>query len=323
MLRQQVWANSLKSRTRRSRLPGSLKLLMWLFLIGLVGGIIYVRQPRTLVPSSRSPAQSIWSYLPIHNNAPTASPIPSVVPISFDLPVLMYHYIRISPDPETDRLGFNLSVTPENFRTQMEYLKKTGYTTVTPDEVYQALKTNAKLPSKSVLLTFDDGYADFYSTAYPVLKNLNLRATLFIVSGFVGNPDGRYVTWSQIKTMDQSGLITIGAHTVHHVNLTTSHTARDEVVISKQTIERQLGHAITVFAYPSGDYNDAVARLVETAGFNLAFTTQPGTTMIASQRFFLPRVRISGTLRELDFPGRLVPILSKRTTTVPSPALSK
>lgn len=226
--------------------------------------------------------------------------------IRVNLPVLMYHYVRPAPDPRIDPIGFGLSVSPQNFSEQMAYLVKNGYTAVTPADVLAALQNKNKLPQKSVLLTFDDGYEDFYQTVYPVLRSDHLRATLFVVTGFVGEPDGRYVTWDQIKAMSDSGIVTIGAHTQTHVDLTKARDAQAQIEGSRQILESRTGQPLIAFAYPSGREDTQVVRLVQQAGFELAFTTQPGRTLLLSHQFVLPRVRISGSMNLSEFIDQLV-----------------
>lgn len=235
---------------------------------------------------------------------------PETKPVEFslDLPVLTYHYIRVPPNPEEDKLGYNLSTSPQNFQKQMDYLKEREYHTLSPNELYQALKDKKTLPQKSVLLTFDDGYRDFYKNAFPVLKELNLKATVFVVTGFVGDKAGRYLTWNQIKEMDKSGLITFGSHTEHHVDLTRETKAQQELAKSKEILEKNLGKEVMIFAYPGGKFDTQSVKLVSKSGYNLAFTTQIGTKMSFEDRFALPRVRISGGLSLKSFPEKLLPI---------------
>lgn len=211
------------------------------------------------------------------------------------LPVLMYHYVRTVTDPR-DRLGYNLSVTPQDFERQMRYLAEHGFTTVTPDDLTAAFLGRRTLPEKSLLLTFDDGYADFYEQAFPIFKKYNLKATLFVVTSFVGDAGHRYVTWEQIREMDRSGLVTIASHTLTHADVTKSKKASVEIAESKKILEDFVGHPVTVFAYPYGASNNAAAVLVQRAGYTLAFTTQGGTTLSYQKRLTLPRVRISGGL---------------------------
>lgn len=175
-----------------------------------------------------------------------------------NLPVLMYHYIRTVSDRQTDPVGFNLSVTQPDFTAQVNYLVTHGYSAITPTDLSEALHDGRSLPAKSVLLTFDDGYEDFYGVAFPILRRYNLKATLFVVTNFISRRDGRYITWEQLRELDNSGLITIGAHTRYHSDLTQVSSARAELEIrgSRDALEKFLGHPVTAFAYPGGRLNE-------------------------------------------------------------------
>lgn len=225
--------------------------------------------------------------------APITTATPTVEPIA-RVPVLMYHYIRVVENPQEDRLGYGLSVTPTDFATQMQYLTDNDYTTITPDDLLLAMQQKKKLPKKPIVLTFDDGYADFYTEAYPVLNKYNLKATAYIVSGFLDDKQGRYLTTDQVKELDNSGLITIGGHTVHHANTAVSVNAKTEIEKGKTDLEKIIGHEVTSFAYPGGTFNNTAVALVEDAGFDIAFTTQEGLEHLDVNRFISPRVRISG-----------------------------
>lgn len=272
------------------------------FLVGFWGYFYFKSDIDNLIQKS-------IQVLPFPSSQKTDLSLPNILPVEFqlDLPTLTYHYIRVVENPEVDKLGFALSVTPENFKKQMQYLVDHDYQTISPDDLYNALKEGKNLPPKSVLLTFDDGYRDFYQNAFPVLKKHNLKATVFVVTNFVGDKDKRYLTWEQIKEMDKSDLVMIGSHSQNHANLIKSSKATQEISQSKAIIEKQLGHEISTFAYPGGQFNAKVANLVSKATYQLAFTTQIGTKMSFEERFQLPRVRISGGLPIGKFPEKLLP----------------
>jgi peptidoglycan/xylan/chitin deacetylase (PgdA/CDA1 family) len=208
------------------------------------------------------------------------------------VPILMYHYIRDNPDA-SDRLGFDLSVTPADFAHQMDWLAANGYHPVDFDDLRGYLLSGGGLPDRPVVLTFDDGYRDMYTAAYPVLRAHGFKAVAYVVSGFVNSPVS--VTTEQVLEMDANG-IQIGAHTVSHADLTRLSGANlwHEVYDSKAALEALLGHRVLDFCYPAGRFNDAVVRAVEAAGFATATTTQPGLLHSAADRFLWPRVRISG-----------------------------
>ncbi|MBI3495560.1 polysaccharide deacetylase family protein [Candidatus Berkelbacteria bacterium] len=276
--------------------------------------LVYAKNIATIATSSPTSRQQ--SGVPVRpfpdirspkRAAATTIPIANPQEFTIDVPVLTYHYIRVV-NQDQDPLGFSLSVAPDDFRQEMAYLVAHGYHTITPDDLYLSLKSRQHLPAKSVLLTFDDGYEDFYTTVFPILKELNLKATLFVVPGFVGEADGRYVSWPQVVAIDNSGLVTIASHTIHHVDVTRSHLADQEITLSKQMLEKKIGHEVTTFAYPYGMANEITAHFVEQAGYHLGFTTVLGTKMRLSNRVRLPRVRVAGGLSITQFPVKLVPI---------------
>jgi peptidoglycan/xylan/chitin deacetylase (PgdA/CDA1 family) len=208
------------------------------------------------------------------------------------VPILMYHYIRVNPDSR-DRMGFNLSVTPADFAAQMDWLARSGFHTITTEDLHSYLTGARGLPSKPVILTFDDGYADFYTTALPLLRSHGFNADTYVVSGFVGKPG--YMTSAQIREADRSG-IEIGAHTVNHADLvrTSISGVRAEVGDSKRFLEALLGHPVVSFCYPSGKFSAAVASEVAAAGFHTATTTRFGYTHSLADQLVWTRVRVSG-----------------------------
>ena len=123
--------------------------------------------------------------------------------IAVRVPVLMYHHIRpLRPSfTAKDRL---YTVTPEAFRAQMEALHQAGYVTITPRDLQAALEGRMLLPEKSVLLTFDDGYREHFTRVFPILKELGLKATYFIISQADTSP--AHMTQAMIKEVDASGL---------------------------------------------------------------------------------------------------------------------
>ncbi len=218
-------------------------------------------------------------------------PVVSPGELSVTVPTLMYHYVRpITPEMTTSSRW--LSVSPEHFRAQMEELVRLGYHTITPDDLADAVTGQKILPTKPVLITFDDGYRDQYTKAFPILKTHGLRATFFIISDYHLNP--LYLTNDQIRELDQSGLITIAAHTRHHVGLADrqSDKQKDEIGGSKQDLEQVVGHPITAFAYPYGNFNAAVKRLVAEAGFRTGFSTILGSIHTSSSLFEARRIRV-------------------------------
>jgi len=220
---------------------------------------------------------------------PLAKSLP--LPPAVRAPVLMYHYVRpITPNlTKTQRL---LSITPESFTAQMQEITALGYHTITPDDLYAALTGGKQLPDKPLIVTFDDGYVGQYQYAFPVLKQLGLKATFFVITDFHRDKSA-YMTDSMLLDMDASGLCTIASHTRHHAWLTNYRPAvqQDEIAGSKQELEKLLGHPVTAFAYPYGKFDASVEKLVAQAGYETAFSTRLGSVHTSSTLLELRRIR--------------------------------
>lgn len=212
---------------------------------------------------------------------------------SLRVPILMYHYIRVNPI-ETDTLGFSLSVTPNDFDSQMKYLADNGYTTLSVNDLINALNSKSALPTKPIIITFDDGYEDYYTDAFPILKKYNLKSEIYIISGFVGKSN--YMTWDMLTDIKNSGMVEIGSHTIDHPALTQQNIndVKKELTESKSTLEANLGIKITDFCYPYGNFNYSVEREVANAGYLNATTTQAGLLHFSGDNLIIPRVRVSG-----------------------------
>jgi peptidoglycan/xylan/chitin deacetylase (PgdA/CDA1 family) len=204
----------------------------------------------------------------------------------------MYHYIRTNP-LAGDRVGFNLSVTPADFARQMSYLQRIGAHSVSMGDVMDAVGGKASLPARSVVLTFDDGYADFATAAEPIMAWHGFRGTTYVCPGLLGKPN--YMTAAQVQRIASLGSV-IGAHTVHHVDLPkmSPGVAWAEIAGSRDQLRALTSQPVTDFAYPFGHFNSTAIAMVERAGFRNATTTMPGAVQSDLQRFLLPRVRVSG-----------------------------
>jgi len=201
------------------------------------------------------------------------------------VPVLMYHSIANLP-------GNNLGLSPEKFAQQMQYLHDAGFTSISLDTLYAVLQDKGKLPPKPVVITFDDGYPNSYSVAFPILKQHNLTATIFVVSAWV---DHGMLTWTQLKEMQAYG-ISIQSHTVNHLDLRTLSPAqqKQELAASKAEIENRLQSKVNFFCYPSGKYNIATLSLLKDLGYEMAVTTAYGKVKLGDNFLELKRVRING-----------------------------
>ena len=188
---------------------------------------------------------------------------------NLEIPILMYHHIRDFSDP-TDQIGINLSVSPARFASELDLIVSKGYTTIN----FKDLESGRALPSKPIILTFDDGYLNFFANAYPELAKRKMTAVSYIITGKVG---GDYMATSQIKDISEAG-IEIGSHTISHPDLSTATAAKahTEIFQSKVQLEAVINKPIISFCYPSGKFNNAAVEIVRQAGYHFAVTTVPG-----------------------------------------------
>ena len=200
--------------------------------------------------------------------------------------VLNYHKV--------DNLDISLAVLPADFAAQMKYLAENNFHTIDIETFYAGLSGETQLPENPVLITFDDGYKDNYTNALPILKQYGLKATVFVISDFVGRKD--YMTWDELREMRESG-VSIQSHTATHASLTdlTDEQLKKELTESKQKIESEIKDEVNFIAYPTGAYNLHIAGLVKSAGYKAAFTVKYGNVDGHSNFYAVERVPVFHT----------------------------
>jgi peptidoglycan/xylan/chitin deacetylase (PgdA/CDA1 family) len=219
------------------------------------------------------------------------------------VPILMYHEIA-----EPAETGSRLAVTPENFAAQLRYLRAAGFTAITAADLSARLAGDVgPLPDRPVVLTFDDGYADFHTRALPLLDSHGFTATLFVTTGWEQDAGlrsaapGRMLSRAQLAEAASAG-IEIAAHTRSHPQLDQlpAQRVRDELLTSKRWLEDEIGLAVPGLAYPFGYSSDQVRRLAQDAGYRYAHAVDNRTASPADDPFALPRltVRRATTLPE-------------------------
>jgi peptidoglycan/xylan/chitin deacetylase (PgdA/CDA1 family) len=236
---------------------------------------------------------------------------------TFQLPILMYHHVAPTGSSKFSRWR----VTPEAFAAQLQCLRDAGAYSVTLKQWHVARMTKTPLPGKPVLITFDDGYLDFATYAWPVLKRYGFSATVFIVAGFAGKTNRwdsifdygeelAILDWEQIRQLHSEG-VEFGSHTVNHYPLTSLSPAEviHEGTQSRTIMERELGIPITTFAYPYGDLDPLVQRLIGTCGYDVAVSCRPGYSNFQDPLLQLARIEISGTDSLPEFKNKLFPFL--------------
>ena len=187
---------------------------------------------------------------------------------SLRVPILVYHSIarHHAGQVAEERL---LEVSDSVFALQMHYMIDHGYHVIPLASLVDALERRDTVPKRSVVLTFDDGWANQYRNAFPILRQLRLTATFFVYTSPIG-VGSRFMTWDQLSDLQAAGM-TIGSHSWTHLTLTDAHKwVRDELVTSRDDIARHLGRAPEFFAYPSGAWDAQVVAAVRAAGYRAA-----------------------------------------------------
>jgi len=208
------------------------------------------------------------------------------------VPVLNYHKVLDGADTP-------LALGIKEFDAQMAYLHDKGFHAITPDQLVDYIAEGKALPVRPVLITFDDGYQDFYVNAYPILKKYGLTATVFLISDVIGRDPG-YLGWDEIIEMRQKGKgIVFGSHTLSHVALDAlpPEEIMAQLVKSREGLEWRLDVPVKYFAYPGGANNRQIEKLVQQAGYRAAFTVDLGRVQRSSDIYALERIPIYQTQR--------------------------
>ncbi len=218
----------------------------------------------------------------------------------------MYHHIEDQP-AGASRDAQQLTVSPQAFREQMAYLRDHGYHTIGFADLVDAFAGNTALPANPVIITFDDGWADIYQVAYPILRDHALAATFFISTNWIENLDGT-VSWAQIEEMAAGGM-EFGSHSVTHPYLTTAEPRllTLELTESKAALEDSVHAPVIALAYPFGLYDDAVIAAARAAGYRAACTIETGAEAKAGALMTLPRLWVYGWTDLEDFARLLEP----------------
>ena len=211
------------------------------------------------------------------------------------VPILMYHEIAHPTETRS-----RLAVSPENFAAQLGYLRSAGFTTLTAAELSARLATRAgPLPDRPIVLTFDDGYADFHRRAMPVLAQHGFTATLFVTTGWEQDAclrqsaPGRMLNRTQLAEVATAG-IELGGHTFSHPQLDQlpEQLVRHELCSSKRWLEDEIGLAVPGLAYPFGYSSALVRQVAREAGYRYAHAVDNRTTSADADLFQQPRLTI-------------------------------
>jgi peptidoglycan/xylan/chitin deacetylase (PgdA/CDA1 family) len=218
----------------------------------------------------------------------------------------MYHEIATRHDTSS-----RLAVSPDSFAAQLALLHVAGFTTLTVSGLASALAEDpARLPERAVLITFDDGFADFHREALPLLDKYGFTATVFVTTGWIadagsyaaGRSPGRMLSWSQIREAAKTG-VEIGAHSHQHPQLDqiSSDRLRDELTTSKVLLEDGLGMPVPALAYPFGYSNARVRRVARETGYAHACAVGNASVRPGGDSFALPRLTVRRSTRPATF----------------------
>lgn len=201
--------------------------------------------------------------------------------------IIMYHSIN-----PVGRKDTKLVVSVNSFQRQIHFLKKFHYNVISLENLGELISKEKRIPQKTVVITFDDGFKDNFTYAFPILKKYQLPATFFIIVSEVGLADR--LNWQEIRAMQGSGLVSIGSHTLSHPFLTrlNEERQRKEIFESKIILEERLGQPVKTFSYPNTNFNERIKQMVKQAGFKLAVTVLPEKKFSNDDLYALRRIPI-------------------------------
>jgi len=216
-----------------------------------------------------------------------------------DIPVLLYHSVS---DTATSLYQI-WSMLPALFERHMAYLQAQGYQPISVTKMANAILSGGNgLPEHPVVITFDDGLADFREGALPILNKYDFSSTLFITTSYIGSTsqwladlgeqERSMLTWEQIRSLDG---VEIGAHSCTHpqLDLLPIQRARDEIVDCKKDLETNLGKPVNTFAFPHGYYTQALLDIVKEAGYSSACTVGHAMACNTENVFAIPRIIVT------------------------------
>lgn len=235
---------------------------------------------------------AIWTKTPTPTFTSTPIPTPTWVlegPGDLTIPILLYHHIGISP------IDSRYYVPPEKFEQEIKVLYNLNYTSITVEMLVQAITLGRELPAHPILITFDDGHADNYTNAFPIMQKYGFTGVLYIVTNYLGVQG--YLNRDQVLEMYRAGW-EVGSHTMNHYDLTklTPEQQSREIAGSKKKLEDVLGIDILTIAYPFGAKNKSILGAARAAGYIAAMGAEGYTDSQGDWNLFnLQRVEIKSS----------------------------
>ncbi len=219
----------------------------------------------------------------------------------------MYHYVEPWP-ADADEIRRNLTVRPEDFAAQMEYLHAQGYETVSLYDLVYALTLGRPLPERAVIVTFDDGYRSLSQYAVPEMNRYGYRGTIFVITEFMDNGLPAYLTWPEAENLYAQGW-KIEPHSKSHEELAGRDRAFQvyQMLGSIQTVAAHIGAQPRFFCYPSGKYDDLTLQLARELNLWGGVTVKYGRMHTLRDLYTLTRVRVDGQGTMAQFVAGLAP----------------
>lgn len=215
--------------------------------------------------------------------------------------IVLYHHVDTSTPPST-------SISPEDFRKHLEYLRDNDYQVMALDAMIEHLQSQTPLPERAVAITFDDGYSSIYETAFPMLQQFNMPFTLFLSTDPINQRQDNYMTWDQVRELSDAGAV-IANHMVYHPYMLEREgpetdaqwlaRQREELLEAEATIEAETGQNHRFLAYPYGEFNAELESLLAEEGF-IGFAQNSGAAGFQSDFLALPRYPLASIYANLD-----------------------
>ncbi len=215
--------------------------------------------------------------------------------------ILLYHHVATDTPPST-------SISPTDFRAQLEYLRDNDFSVIGLDTLIEALRNGKPVPDRAVAITFDDGYASIYSEAFPMLQSFGYPFTLFLSTDPINRSQANYMTWAQVRELSDAGVV-IANHLIEHPYMLTRQEGetdqqwlqrqRVETLTAEETIANQTGQSHRYLAYPYGEFDPAIKSLLGELNF-VGLAQNSGAVGYNSDFLALPRYPLASIYADLD-----------------------
>lgn len=215
--------------------------------------------------------------------------------------ITIYHHVAHDTPRST-------SLTPDELRTQMQYLHDHNFDVWPLDRLIDALQNHQPMPERVATLTFDDAYISIYDTAFPMLQEFGYPFTLFVTTQPVDDNQRGYLNWDQVRDLSDAGVI-VANHMVHHPHMVDTlpdetnaqriERLRAELRTAQQRIQEETGQNHKIMAYPYGEYDDDIIAMIEEEGF-VALAQNSGAVGYYSDFSALPRYPLAASFADIE-----------------------